>query len=521
MSAFAPPALGHANLAAWVHKRAAMAPDGCALVYWHTPEAAERWGYGALSDAVAGLAAWMTAQGIARGDRVAYLDFNDARFAITMFAAAHIGAVFVPLNFRLSVPEFIDTLNDCDASLLIAGPTFIPHIAQFRQACRCPRYLVSDRAGEDAFSAACTAGEGSPAAAMVEVGWDETAWLLYTSGSTGRPKGVMLTHGNVFWNTINTILGQGGLQTDRVLVSAPLFHAAPVSTFMESFLRGAQLHLERTFDADRLLQRIADERIAIMAGVPSMYTMMASRPAFDVVDLTNLRAVIIGGAPVPQALIARYNTRGVKVIQRYGLTEAAPLVCALAPSSPEEKRMTAGHAPIFSEVRIVGEQGQALPPSTIGEIRMRGPNVMAGYWQKPEDTAAALQAGWLCTGDLGAMDEHGYITIHGRSKDMIISGGENVYAVEVEARLAENPCVLESAVIGVPDPKWGEAVCAIVCLRDGQNGDAQSLLADLEGRLARYKQPRRFIFLPVLPKNGAGKIDKLSLKRRYAQESIS
>lgn len=521
MTKFVAQSTRHANLAGWLHKRASTAPDTCGLVYWHTPDQAERWTYGAMDEEALALAAWMHARGVRRGDRIAFLDFNDARFAITMFAAAHLGALFVPLNFRLSVPEIIDTLNDCDATLLISGSSFSHHLPDIQKACPRPLYLLSDRSGDDAFAAACATSGLPPAPPMMEVGWDDTAWLLYTSGSTGQPKGVMLTHGNVFFNTLNTILAQGGLQTDRVLVSAPLFHAAPVSTFMESFLRGAQLHLERTFDADRLLNRIADEQIAIVAGVPSMYTMMAASPMFDTVNLASLRAVIIGGAPVPEALIARYQERGVNVIQRYGLTEAAPLVCALASTSPIEKRMTAGHAPIFADVKIVDLEGRELPANAIGEITMRGPNVMAGYWKQPAETAAVLKEGWLSTGDLGAIDESGYITIHGRSKDMIISGGENVYAVEVEARLAENPCVLESAVIGVPDPKWGETVCAIICLRPGQISDGQSILADLQGRLARYKQPTAFIFLPDLPKNGAGKIDKLALKRRFGQGALS
>ncbi|RYH66977.1 MAG: hypothetical protein EON54_04510 [Alcaligenaceae bacterium] len=506
----------HANLAAWVHKRARMAPETEALVYWHTPDVAEHWTYGELHRDVMALACWMSEQGIQPGDRVAFLDFNDARFVVTMFATAHLGALFVPLNFRLSEPELIATLQDCEAALLIVGASFAVHLEHFKQASCCRHYLVSDREGVDEYGAICSAHAHEHELPMAQVGWDDCAWLLYTSGSTGRPKGVMLTHGNIFWNTFNTILAQGGLQADRVLVSAPLFHAAPVSTFMESFLRGAELHLERNFDADRLLRRIAHEGIVMVAGVPSMYALMAASALFDEVNLDSLRAVIIGGAPLPQALIARYNDRGIKVIQRYGLTEAAPLVCALAPSSPTDKRMTAGQAPLFADVRICDVEGQALSADMIGEIRMRGPNVMAGYWRNPIDTSAAIQNRWLLTGDLGSMDANGYITIHGRSKDMIISGGENVYAVEVESRLAEDPAILESAVIGVPDPKWGEAVCAIVSLRVGRKADAQSILAHLNGRLARYKQPRSFIFLPALPKNGAGKIDKLSLKRRYA-----
>jgi fatty-acyl-CoA synthase len=325
----------------------------------------------------------------------------------------------------------------------------------------------------------------------------------------------MLSHGNIFWNTLNIILIQGGFATDRVLISAPLFHAAPVATFMDCFLRGALIHLERSFDAERVLRRIVEEKITVAAGVPAMYKLMAAHGSFDSTDLSTLRAIIVGGAPVPEALIEMYRRREVAVIHRYGLTEASVLVAALSPTAPSSKQMTTGLSPLFSEFRIRGEDGAMAAPGSIGEIEARGPNIMQGYWQREQETRAVIRDGWLQTGDLGNVDEDGYLTVAGRSKDMIITGGENVYATEVEARLVENPAILEAAVIGVPDPKWGETVCAIVSRKPGFSISDEDVLGHLQGRLARYKQPRKLIFVNAIPKNGAGKIDKLRLRREY------
>jgi len=496
----------------WLARRAVLSPDREALVYWRGDGVAERWTYRRLDAAARALAAWMRRRGIRPGDRVAFLDLNDVRFAVTMFAAARLGAIFVPLNFRLSEAEIVDTLRDCDARLLVYGAAYGAARQAAERGCGCANYLLSSRDAGDEFAAAAAEPADVP---LHDAGWDEPAWLLYTSGSTGRPKGVMLSHGNIFWNTINIVLIQGGFADDRVLISAPLFHAAPIATFMESFLRGALIHLEQSFDAERLLGRIAGEGIRVIAGVPAMYRLMAAHPAFDAADLSTLRAVIVGGAPVPEALIAQYRRRGVAVIQRYGLTEAAPLVTALPPGSPPDKQTTAGLPALFGDLRLRGAGGGIAAPGEIGEIEACGPNIMQGYWNREAETREVLVDGWLRTGDLGRLDADGYLTVVGRSKDMIISGGENVYAAEVEARLAENPVVLESAVIGVPDEKWGEAVCAIVSLQPGRQATAEDVLAHLQGRLARYKQPKRVVFVPALPKNGSGKIDKLQLRRTY------
>ena len=502
------------NVGFWLERRYRLQPHNEAIVYWHQENSAERWTYGRLQSSVNALVAWLVESGVGAGDRVALLDFNDARFAVTMFAAARIGAVFVPLNFRLVADEIVDIVNDCEPSVLIHGDGFesVRHAVAASTACR--RFLRSSRDDTDELGPLLDTPD-VPAVALHDSGWDEPAWLLYTSGSTGRPKGVLLSHGNLFWNTLNIVLAQGGFATDRVLISAPLFHAAPVSTFMDTFLRGATIHLERDFDAGRILQRIEDEQITVVAGVPAMYKLMAGHAAFDACDLRSLRALVVGGAPVPEALIEIYRARGVAVVHRYGLTEASVLVTALPRNAPPEKQMSAGLAPLFSDVRIVDQDGIPVGPGIVGEVEACGPNIMQGYWKREADTESVMRDGWLRTGDLGRLDEDGYLTVAGRSKDMIISGGENVYAAEVEARLVDNPGILEAAVIGVPDPKWGETVCAILSVRENHELTSESVLAHLQGRLARYKQPRKIIFVEMLPKNGSGKIDKRLLRAKF------
>jgi fatty-acyl-CoA synthase len=502
------------NIALWLERRAQLQPSHKAVVFWSGDDQSEVWTYQRLQDGAASLAAWMLRSGIKAGDRVAFLDFNDARFAVIMFAAARIGAIFVPLNFRLSPLEIVGTINDCEAALLIYGDEFEEAWEAVASGSRCARFLRSGRGRDDELGPLMSA-TADIVVPMRVCTWNETAWLLYTSGSTGQPKGVMLTHGNLFWNTLNIVLLQGGFATDQVLISAPLFHAAPVATFMDCFLRGATIHLERSFDASRVLQRIGNEKINVVAGVPAMYKLMAAHADFPITDFSSLRAVVVGGAPVPEALIATYREREVAVVHRYGLTEATVLVAALSPTAPPSKQMSTGLSPLFSEFRVCDQSGVVAPPGVIGAVEVRGPNVMQGYWNREHETAAVMRDGWLQTGDLGMVDEDGYLTIAGRSKDMIITGGENVYAAEVEARLVDNPGVLEAAVIGIPDPRWGEAVCAILSARDGQMLTEENVIKHLQGRLARYKQPRKIIFIDALPKNGSGKIDKLRLRREF------
>lgn len=502
------------SLAFWLFRRARLTPDQPSLSYWHSSSHHEQWTFGELDTAARRLAGWLRRQGIDHGDRVAFHDLNDARFVITMFASAYLGAVFVPVNFRLAAAEVLETLADCGAKMVVHGQAF-ESIKPGLQA-RVPgaQTLLSDREAPGLFEAILADEEGA-CREPVDLDWEDTAFLLYTSGSTGKPKGVMLSHGNLFWNSINTLLIQGGMPSDRLLISAPLFHAAPVSSFLEAFLRGATIHLERSFDAQQVLERIVTDGISMVAGVPAMYAMMAAHERFADTDLGRLRAIIVGGSPVPQALIDTFRARGVAVIQRYGLTEAAPLITGLPVNSPPQKAMSAGLPGLFVDMRISTPDAEG-----IGEIQARGPNIMRGYWGREKETRDAMDGEWLRTGDLGRMDTDGYLSVAGRSKDMIISGGENIYAAEVEAQIVGAPGVLEAAVIGVPHVKWGETVWAMVTPRSGALLTSEHILEHLQGRLARYKQPSRVIVLDELPKNGAGKVDKLALQQRYRSEAL-
>ena len=502
------------NPASWLEKRAQLQPNHVCLSFWLDEETCEHWTYKALFQASLAFATELSDRGVKSGDRVAYMDFNDARYAIIMFAMARIGVIFVPINFRLSSIEVFDQVQDCEPRIFIYG-------GDFKSICdtltvHFPDMLLieSNRKNTDQFGQIIN-NSRCDELRLFNPSVDDVAWLMYTSGSTGRPKGVMHTYSNLFWNTINMILLQGGFASDRVLISAPLFHVAPASTFMDAFLRGASTHLERSFEVDKILSRIQHQKISLVAGVPAMYKMMAAAPNFFKYDLSSLRAVLVGGAPVPEALISIYKQRGISVIHRYGLTEVTSLAAALSPTAPLSKQMSAGLPPLFSELRIRNADGGIADVDEIGEIEVKGPNVTLGYWKNKDETSAAIHNGWLRTGDLGRCDEDGYLTVAGRIKDMIISGGENVYATEVEARLIENSNILEAAVIGVPDPKWGEAVCAILSLKPDRFTTMAEILECLNGSLARYKQPRYIYFKESLPKNGAGKVDKLALRREF------
>lgn len=505
------------NPAYWLEKRASLQPDNDCIVFWLDEDTCERWSYKALLNASIALAADMINRGVKAGDRVAYMDFNDARYAITMFAIARIGAIFVPINFRLSPAEVLSQVQDCEPSVFIHGGDFLSTRNALASEYSGLLLVESNRNNADHFGQIISnSSYGAPP--IVSRATDVAAWLMYTSGSTGRPKGVIHTYSNLFWNTINMVLLQGGFASDRVLISAPLFHVAPASTFMDAFLRGACTHLERSFDAVKILNRMQQQNITLVAGVPAMYKMMAAAPNFSSVDLSSLRAILVGGAPVPEALISIYHQRGISVIHRYGLTEVTSLAAALPPTAPPSKQMTSGLSPLFSELRITRPDGSVADTDEIGQIEVKGPHVTPGYWKNVQETSAVIQNGWLRTGDLGRCDSERYLSVAGRIKDMIISGGENVYATEVEARLAENPGILEAAVIGVPDPKWGETVCAILSMKPNHSATPAEILEGLSGRLARYKQPRLIYFKDSLPKNGAGKVDKLALRREFCSK---
>jgi fatty-acyl-CoA synthase len=340
----------------------------------------------------------------------------------------------------------------------------------------------------------------------VDVDPDDTAVLLYTSGTTGRPKAARLSHANLTWNALNVLVDVDLARDEVCLLSAPLFHAAALGmTCLPVLLKGGTLVLEETFDVERTLDLVPAEGVTVMFGVPTMFATLARSPRFATTDLSSVRYLLCGGAPVPPSLLETYAARGLTFLQGYGMTEAAPGVLLLDREHAREKTGTAGRPHFFTDVRLDDR----------GEVLVRGPNVVDGYWRRPEESTAAFDdEGWFRSGDVATVDDDGFHRIVDRVKDLYISGGENVSPAEVEGVLTGHPDVVDAAVIGVPDERWGETGHAWVVLAAGSTTTPADVLAFLDGRLARFKHPRAVDVVDALPRNPTGKLDKGALRAR-------
>lgn len=472
--------------------------------------------YRELADRVLSIASILRAGGVCHGDRVAYLGFNTPTSLETLYACSCIGAIFVPLNFRLTGHELQYIINDAGAHTLVCDNSLRAVIDAGRDDLVCRRYLSfeAEHAGWEYLPTLMA--DAVPLTSSVSLSADEVAFIMYTSGTTGLPKGAMLTHGNLFWNGINQVYFEQLMGT-VTLTCAPLFHIGGLSiTTLANFAQGSHLILHRQFDPAMVLRDIEQYEVNCMFGAPAMFLFMSQVPEFATSNLDSVCAFICGGAPVPVPLIKLYGTRGVKFCQGYGLTETAPMSALLSTELALEKAGSTGTPPMFSEVRIVDNDNKPLPAEAHGEVCVRGPNVMKGYWNKPEATAAAIdEQNWFHSGDIGYLDEDGFLYICDRVKDMVISGGENVYPAEVEGVLYEHAAITEVAVIGTPDEKWGEAVTAVVVLNAPDSLDLEALRSFAAEKLARYKLPLRMHIIDELPRNPAGKVLKFKLKEQF------
>ena len=497
------------GLANWFRERALRTPERRALHF-----EGRGWTYGQMQRAIEDCAGRLAAIGISKGDRVAFLGNNQPMFLFAMFAAARLGAIFVPLNFRLTGPEIAFLIEDCAASVIIVDAT---HRAVIEP--QLPR-LASLKATLAAEDEAHWIDGAPPRTTQVRVQEDDVALIMYTSGTTGRPKGAMLTHGNIWWNNASGMHMVDGLADDVTLVPAPLFHIGGLNvTLLAAFQKGALVVLRRTFDPGQALADIAAHKVTTMFGVPAMFLFMAQHPSFAEADLSSVRILFVGGAPCPLPVLKTYLARGVSLQQGYGLTEAAPGVSFLASEYALTKVGSSGRTPMFVEAKIVDLDGREVSsPGAQGEILVRGPNVTKGYWGLPDATAKAIDAdGWLHTGDAGFFDEDGFLTVSDRIKDMIITGGENVYPAEIESQLMRHPAIAEVGVIGEPDSQWGERVVAVVALKAGQSLSLEELCAFAEPNLAHYKLPKRLEIVQALPRNATGKILKRQLRETFAK----
>ncbi|MEP9393039.1 long-chain fatty acid--CoA ligase [Gordonia sp. VNK1] len=500
------------DLGSWIARRAAIGPHRPAITFGdHTLT------FGDFSDRIDRLAAALVDGGVGAGDRVAYLGLNNPMFLTAMFAAARAGATFVPLNFRLTGTELAYIINDSGAHTLIADPDLAAVVDAGDEPLPLQRRIaVGARDGWASVEELIAGSE--PISAPAQPDSDAVAVIMYTSGTTGRPKGAMLTHGNLFWNNVNALFCLDVDSSDISYCAAPLFHIGGLNvTTLITLQKGGHIVLAQSFDPVVALADIEKHRVTTMFGVPAMYLFMSQVPQFETADLSSLRYLVCGGAPVPEPLMRRYAERGLAFAQGYGLTETAPLALVMSVDESAAKIGAAGNKVLpLSDVRLVDATNSPVPVGQPGEICVRGPQVMVGYWNNPGATAAAIDdGGWFHTGDVGREDEDGYIYVVDRVKDMVITGGENVYPAEVESVLYSHPAIAEIAILGLPDAKWGEAVTAVIATAPGHEVSLEELREFAADQLARYKLPLRLEFVDALPRNPSGKVLKYQLREQF------
>ncbi|MFC8660681.1 o-succinylbenzoate--CoA ligase [Streptomyces sp. NPDC057199] len=497
------------GLGSWPARRARKTPHRTALIHGDTTVT-----YAGLYERTTRLAHALRASGVRRGDRIAYLGPNHPSYLEALFAAGTLGAVFVPLNTRLAGPEIAYQLTDSGAKALVYGPSFGGLVAGLPGNSDVRTYIEVGAEYDELLGAASDEAIDEP------VNVDDTCIIMYTSGTTGRPKGAMLTHGNLTWNAVNVLVDQDLITDERALVSAPLFHTAGLNMLtLPVLLKGGTCVLVEAFDPAATLDLIERHRITFMFGVPTMFEHVARHPRWADADLSSLRMLSCGGSPVPTPLIAAYQERGLTFLQGYGMTEASPGVLFLDAEHAVTKAGSAGVPHFFSDVRVVRPDLAPADIGETGEVVVRGPHVMPGYWGLPDETAAVFHDGWFRSGDAARIDEDGYVTIVDRIKDMIISGGENIYPAEIEDQLLAHPDIVECAVIGVPDEKWGEVPRAVVVPREDVELDPDEVLASLAGRLAKYKIPKSVVLADELPRTASGKLLKSRVRKRYGTNS--
>jgi fatty-acyl-CoA synthase len=489
----------------WSARRARMTPGKTAIV-----GGGRHYSYAELSERVTGTAHRLRELGVRPGDRVAYLGRNLPELPQVLFAAGTLGAVFVPLNFRLAPPELAAILDDCAPSVLIWDEAFADTVVAVRGTAS-----VRDWLGVADIQDNGLQGRGPGEPIDIPVSLDDLCMIQYTSGTSGRPKGVQLSHGNIAWNCFNALLDVDVASDEVILVCAPMFHAGALNNlFLPAFLKGGTAVLMTEFDPARALDLIAEHGVTWMFGVPAMYSAMTRAPGWDSADLSSVRSLMCAGAPVPETLISTYIKRGLTFAQGYGLTESSPGATFLRASESVFKAGSAGTPCFFADVRVVRPDLTYVAPHETGQILVSGPNVTSGYWKQPGIAPFAAD-GWLATGDAATLDEDGYLYVRGRLKDMFISGGENVYPAEVEQVILQHPAVAECAVISLPDEQWGEVGRAVVVPRPGTDPAPGDVLGFLNGKLARYKIPKSVVFAIELPRNATGKVAKASLQELY------
>ncbi len=502
------------NIGHFVSKRALLNPDLEALVDLDT---GRRFTFAELNDRVNRTAHVLSDDGVGRGDRVALLMMNSVEFEESYLAIAKLGATAVPLNWRLVADELAFILADAGATHIIFGTEFVDVVADLRDRGSETALSTFIQVGDDtqpwALDYAAVQAGASNEEVDVDTAVDDLLYIMYTSGTTGLPKGVMHSHSTALWAILTIDATADQHFADRYLVALPLFHVGALTPAVAAVYAGVTQLVMRTFDPVNAWRHIVAERCTTGLLVPAMLQfMLTTKP--EGLDIGPLRWIMSGASPVPVTLIEAYAELGIEIHQVYGLTESCGPACLISPDEALARAGSTGKEFFFTRVRVVDDNGSDVPPDTPGELICRGNHVMVGYWNRPDDTARTIVDGWLHTGDIAVVDKDGYIYIHDRIKDMIISGGENVYPAEIENVLLGHPQIADVAVIGRPSARWGETPLAVV-VRGDESLTESDVLAYTEGKLARYKCPTGAVFVDEIPRNPSGKALKRVLRERF------
>jgi fatty-acyl-CoA synthase len=508
----------------WIaYKRSEITPDRVALIYEDVPMT-YRW----LNEQTNRIARLFQQLGLSKGDRISVVLLNCPEFLEIYFAAAKLGLVLVPLNFRLVGPELRYQLNDCGSRVLVFHDLFLSNVEAIRSEVAVegdkffflesgasgapgrPSWALDLREAVGCFSVEEPVVEDPP-------GFTDPLAILYTSGVTGDPKGAVLSHLQTYFKIFQNILYSDMREDDVFLSQLPLFHSAGLFiTATPVLCRGATLVMRQGFDPSKFVEDIERYRATVVFALTTMWRFILQTGKLDEVDTSSVRVVFGGGERTPLSLMEELARRDLYMQQGFGQTENSAMTM-VPRADVERKRGSVGKPGFFTHVWVADERGKPLPPGQIGEIVAKGPTVMSGYWNMPEKTEEVLRDGVLHTGDLGYMDEEGFLYIVDRAKDMYRSGGENVYPAEVEKVLASHPKVLNVAIIGVPDETWGETGKAFIVPKEGEGLTKEEIYEYLDGKVARYKFPKHIVFMEELPMTASGKIKKVELKERYGR----
>jgi fatty-acyl-CoA synthase len=495
-------------------------PDQAALAM----ETGESWTYGELNEKANRYANALLDKGVRKGDRVGILMFNSLEYFAVYFAIAKIGGIAVRINFRLETEELKYILNDSGSKVLCFDASLSDRLEPITDRTPAEFFICYDKdSGETPHWAegwgVLEKGD-KELARRPKIEETDPVMLMYTSGTTGRPKGALWTHRNTIWFATMQSLKWNFDGNTVGMTTGPLYHVGAMEDVaLAVLLSGGTVVISKSgnFDIRRTLKVIGEKQVSDIFLFPFMIYEMLKLNDIESYKLDSLNTIYSGGDPIISWAIDRLYELfpHIGLVQVYGLTEGTPIAVSLDPADAKTKGYTAGKPMPFTEVKVVNDNGERLPAGEIGEICTKGPAVVSEYWNKPEATAKTFVDGWCHTGDLGILDPEGFLTISGRKKDMIRSGGENIYPVEVEDVLIRHDAVQDVAVIGIPDPKYIETVCAVIVTKPGRSVTEKELLEFIEGKLARYKKPRSFVFLDELPRTASGKVQKFRLRNEY------